>query len=149
MSHTKPDHEDAQFIMRLYELRREDEMRKARNWFFAEFIPFSIDDVVAVWADPKHPHNAHYRMFTTYWDMAASFVVHGVLNGDLFLESGGEMIACWAKLEEFIPELRQKSGLPDYLSNIEKVIEAHPWAQQRLTWLRGRIQEMREKQRNQ
>ncbi len=149
MSNSKPDHEDAQLIMRLYELRREDEMRKARAWYWGEFNPFTVDDVVTIWADPKHPHNAHYRMFTTYWDMAASFVAHGVLNGDLFLESGNEMIACWAKLEDFIPELRQKSGLPDYLSNIEKVIEAHPKAQERLQWIRGRIQAMREQKRNQ
>jgi hypothetical protein len=149
MSHSKPDHEDAQLIMRLYELRREDEMRKARTWFAADFLPLSVDDVTAVWFDRKNPHNAHFRMFTSYWDMAASFVAHGVLNGDLFLESGAEMVACWAKLEEFIPELRQKSGMSDYLSNIEKVIEAHPFAQERLAWMRSWIKDMREKKRTQ
>ncbi|MEW6128874.1 MAG: hypothetical protein AB1757_17685 [Acidobacteriota bacterium] len=145
MSTMKPaTTEDAQLILKLYELRREDEMRKARNWYFFEFNPQSVDDVRAVWFNPQHPHNAHFRMVTTYWDMAASFVVHGTLNGDLFLESGNEMISIWAVIGDYIEELRKLSGLTTYLGNIDKVIQAHPAAQERLAWMKKMIERRRE-----
>lgn len=137
MSTMKPaTTDDAQLILRLYELRREEEMRNGRRWFFGEFFPQSVDDIVAVWGNPQHPHNAHFRMVATYWDMAASFIVHGTLNGDLFLESGNEMIAVWALVGDHIEELRQKARLASFLSNIEKVIQDHPAAQERLAWIK-------------
>jgi hypothetical protein len=131
--------EDAQLILKLYELRREDEMRNARRWYMGEFNPQSVEDIKAVWFNPLHPHNPHFRMVTTYWDMAASFVVHGALNGDLLLESSTEMVLVWAKVSDHVADLRQQSGFLTYMSNIEKVIEAHPIAQERLKWLKELI----------
>ena len=131
-------HDDAQLILRLYELRREDKMREARAWYASEFLPETVDDVKAIWFDSKHSHNAHFRMVTTYWDMAASFVSHGALNGELLLASGTEMLLIWGKLEEFIEELRRQSGIDDYLNNIEAVVQL-PAAQPRMEWMRRRI----------
>ena len=131
-------HDDAQLILRLYELRREDKMREARTWYTSEFLPETVDDVKAVWFDSKHSHNAHFRMVTTYWDMAASFVTQGALNGELLLASSTEMLLVWGKLEEFIEEIRRQSGIVDYLSNIEAVVQL-PAAQSRMEWVRQRI----------
>src|SRR5262245_22547268 len=89
-------HEDAQLVLKLYELRREEKMRAARDWYLKGFFPESIDDIKAL-LHPLNPNNAYLRMVTSYWDMAASFVVHGALHAELFLESGGEMIFFWAK----------------------------------------------------
>jgi len=41
--------------------------------------------------------NAYFRMVGTYWDMAASFVVKGILHEDLFFENSGEMLIVWKK----------------------------------------------------
>src|SRR5687768_650911 len=128
--------EDAQLILRLYEMRREDEMRQARAWYVSEFLPNSFDDVKAIWFDGKHPHNPHFRMVTTYWDMAASFVTGGALNGNLLLESGTEMVVVYAKVEPYLADMRQQSGIASYLSNVEKVIEQFPLAQEKLAWAR-------------
>lgn len=136
--------EDAQVILRLYELRREDEMRKARAWYASEFLPDSFDDIKAIWFDGKHPHNPHFRMVTTYWDMAASFVTSGALNGELLLESSTEMVVIYAKVEEFLAEMRQQSGIAGYLSNIEKVIEQYPLAQEKLAWARQYIERLKQ-----
>jgi hypothetical protein len=77
-------------------------------------------------------------MVTSYWDMAASFVVQGVLNPALFVESGGEMLFVWAKLEEFIPQLRQ--GFSEhYLANIEKAVGIIPGTADRLKSIRETI----------
>jgi hypothetical protein len=136
--------EDAQLVLRLYELRREDEMRKARAWYASEFLPNSFDEVKAIWFDGKHPHNPHFRMVTTYWDMAASFVASGALNGDLLLESGTEMLVIYAKVEPYLKDMRENSGLGGYLSNIEKVINQYPLAQEKLAWARAYIDRLKQ-----
>ena len=44
-SHTAAD---AQLILKLYDLRREAEMRKARHWWVVTFSPQSVDDFMKV-----------------------------------------------------------------------------------------------------
>src|SRR5690349_9584478 len=86
----KPTAEDAKIIMRLYDLRREPEMRKARAWY-AGWWPRSADDILKVMQASGSPENAWFRQVNGYWDMAASFVLHGVVNESLFFDSGGEL----------------------------------------------------------
>jgi len=131
------NYEDAQLILRLFELRREEKMRKARDWFTFKFFPRTIDDFKVI-QNPSAPENSYFRMVTSYWDMAASFIVQGVLNPELFVESGGEMLFVWAKIEEFIPQLRQ--GLsPHYLANIERAVGILPGAAERIRTIRETI----------
>ena len=137
-----PTHEDAQLILRLYELRREDKLRAARDWFTGTFFPESIDDMRQV-MNGRSQENAYFRMVTSYWDMAASFVEYGAMNGELFLESSGEMLIVWAKIEPFVAQIRQEFNLPGYLMNIEKVVSRSQWAQERLQWFRKRIEAMK------
>lgn len=128
-------HHDARLILELYALRREERMRAAREWFLQKFHPRSLEDVRALAAGT--PENASYRMVTTYWDMAASFIVHGILDADLFLESGGEMLAVWARLEELVPAIRREIN-PRVLVNVEKVVSGSESAQERVRVFRER-----------
>jgi hypothetical protein len=134
---TVATYEDARLILHLYELRREPRLREARDWFTGKFQPKSADDVRTIGAARATPENASYRMVTTYWDMAASFVARGILDSELFLESGGEMLVVWARLEPFIADLRQ--GNPRLLKNVEQVIEESPSAQERVAEFRKRF----------
>ena len=109
----------AELIMKLYDLRREDTMREARNWFIS-FFPESADDVMRVMIDPKT--SAFYRMVITYWDMAASFVNHGAIDENMFLDSNGECIVIFAKVQPFIEQLRLNMANPNYLKNLEDLI---------------------------
>ncbi|HEY6331840.1 MAG TPA: hypothetical protein VI756_21105 [Blastocatellia bacterium] len=136
-------HDDAMLILRLFELRREEKMRKARDWFGREFFPQSIEDFKTV-KDMQAQENEYYRMVISYWDMAASFVVSGALNGPLFLQSGGEMIFVWAKIGDFVPHFREFTGNPEYLSNIENVIASVPGAADRVAATKKFIAQMRE-----
>jgi len=115
--------QDAQVVMQLYDLRREPEMRKARNWFGAEFWPASADDFMKIANAFPSQENAWLRQVGGYWDMAASLVLHGAVNEDLFLEPGisGEMFFAFAKVYPFLKELREKVGNPTAWKNIEQV----------------------------
>jgi hypothetical protein len=118
---TKATAEDAQIIMRLYDLRREPEMRKARAWF-AAWWPQSADDVVQMINGGNTPQeNAWFRQVSGYWEMAASFVLRGALNEELFVDSGGEMWFILAKVQPFLEEVRKKANSPYYLQRVEKI----------------------------
>lgn len=139
-----PTYDDAVLVLRLYELRREEKLRAAREWFRARFFPQTVEEVKAV-ALGTGIENTNYRMVTTYWEMAASFVAHGVLQPELFFESGGESIFVWAKMAPFVPRLRQELQAPRFLTNLEKAIAMVPWAVERAEVIRKRLPADRER----
>jgi hypothetical protein len=125
---------DANLILKLYDLRREAEMRKARNWFFAEFWPQSADDVLKVVNAVPSQENAWFRQVGSYWDMAAALVLHGALNAELFLQPSisGEMYFVFAKLYPYLKEVREKINNPAMLANIEKLVTGSKTTRERL-----------------
>ena len=129
----------AELLLTLYELRREATMREARNWYARSFNPTSIDEVMQA---VTGPNSAHFRMVTSYWDMAASFVLHGAIDEAMFNAANGEQHVVFAKIEPFIAEYRVKMGNPGYLSSLEKVVMKTPGAKDRLAALRERFRAM-------
>jgi len=143
----KPTAADAQLILQLYDLRRETEMRKARNWWTGEFFPQSADEFLKVaWAMGTQ-ENAWLRQVGGYWSMASSFVLQGVLNEDLFLQPAfsGEMFIIFAKVHPFLKELREKIGDPQMFLNIEKVVTHTKWGRERLQFVLKRVETMRQR----
>jgi hypothetical protein len=138
---------DAQLIMQLYNLRRESEMRKARSWWFTEFWPQSADDFLKIGFALGTPENNWMRQVHGYWSMAASFVLQGVLNEELFIQPAvsGEMFVLFAKVYPFLKELREKTGDPEMFGNIEKVINGSKYGRERLKFMIKRVEMMREK----
>ncbi len=138
---------DAQLVLQLYDLRREAEMRKARNWWFISFWPRSADDFMQVAYAVGSPENNWLRQVSGYWSMAASFVLQGALNADLFLQPAvsGEMFIVFAKVHPFLKELREKAGDPHMFSAIEKVINSSKFGRERLKFMRKRTETMRER----
>jgi hypothetical protein len=138
---------DAQLIMQLYDLRRESEMRKARSWWFTEFWPQSADDFLKIGFALGTPENNWMRQVHGYWSMAASFVLQGVLNEELFIQPAvsGEMFVLFAKVYPFLKELREKTGDPEMFGNIEKVINGSKYGRERLKFMIKRVEMMREK----
>jgi hypothetical protein len=143
-SSNPPRIDDANLVLRLYELRREEKLRAAREWYRTKCVPLSVEDIKAIYNTPGE-ENTSFRMATTYWDMACSFVACGVLHPELFIQSGGESLMIWSRVEEFVPRIRQEMGMPWFLGNIEKTIAMTPSAQERLALFRARLAPMRER----
>jgi hypothetical protein len=135
---------DAELILKLYDLRREAEMRKARNWWFS-FWPESADDFMKVGMAMGTQENAWLRQVSGYWEMVASLVQHGSVNRELFLEPSvsGEMFVIFAKVHPFLKELREKMHSPTAFSNIEKVIMTAPGGPERLKEFEERMANFR------
>jgi hypothetical protein len=121
----------ADTLLKLYELRTEPTLRHARAWFVFEFHPSTSQDVLAAWLGPGH-ESAPYRMVTTYWDMAASLVVQNAIPAEMFNAANTEHVVVYAKLRPFLGEVRAITKYPDYLTNLERVVEMMPQPEERI-----------------
>ena len=128
-------HESMMGILRLYELRSEATMRRAREWFATQFFPESGQDILnAIFGE----HSADFRMVASYWDMAAAFVVYGAIEADMFNAINSEHVAVYAKLQPFLKELRAMPGLPPFLycQHLEPVVMKISDAEARIAAMR-------------
>jgi len=121
--------ESAELILKLYDLRRETTMREARTWMIT-FFPESTQDIMQAMINPET--SAYYRMVVTYWDMAASFVNHGAIDEEMFTDAHGEHFVVFSKIEPFLAELRETTGNPNALKNLENLVMRQPDAKEKL-----------------
>lgn len=131
--------EEAGLILRLYELRREETMRKARDWYFREFNPQSMEDFNRALFSEQ---SGYLRMVVSYWDMAAGLVNNGAISLDLFNDTNGEHLGVFAKIEPLLGEIRAAYG-PQFAANFEKLIDASPDGRKRVAMARERIKGIR------
>lgn len=111
-------YDDANLLLKLYELRREAKMREARAWFVANFKPKTLAEMLAL-CPPGSDNNAKMRQVITYWDMAASFVGMGVLNPELFFVNNREFLVVWLRVRPYLAELREKYADAQYFKHLE------------------------------
>jgi len=144
---SKPSARDAQVILQLYDLRREPEMRKARNWWAFEFWPTNADDFMKVAQAAGTQENNWLRQVGGYWGIACSLVLQGAVSEELFLRPAfsGELFLIFAKVHPFLNELREKVGDPEAFLDIEKVITNTKWGRDRLKFMLKRVETMRER----
>jgi hypothetical protein len=132
---------DAELILKLYDLRRETLMREARNFIFG-FMPQTIDDVMAIISDFSSKENAYLRQVVGYWSMAASLVLRGALNEDLARDNFQELLFVYARLEPFLAEVRQRSGMENFGAHMQKFVEGSPEARDRVKRFQQRFAAM-------
>jgi hypothetical protein len=119
---------DGDLILRLYEMRREAEMRKARRFMIFDFQPKTLEELRAVSRDLASPHNPAWRQITSYWEMAHALVLHGAIDANLFLDTNGEGVLVYAKFHHFHAETEKQSGNP-FMRNTAALIAKYPAAQ--------------------
>lgn len=118
--------ESAQLNLQLFDLRREAVLREARDWFLWELNPETFAELVEAVSGER---NAAFRMVLSYWDMAASLVTTGAIDGDAFRAAHGEIFATYSKVQPFIAELRAASNEPEFCKHIEAVVMSSPDAE--------------------
>jgi hypothetical protein len=139
----KPTHADAELALKLYDLRRESEMRKARNFFTVEFWPERAEDVMKHVQAFGAQENAWLRQVVGYWEMAASFVVQGVLHEQAFYDSCSEAYFLFAKVRPILKDLRVAMESPQFFGNLEKVVLGSKQGRERIEDLTRRIEKRR------
>jgi hypothetical protein len=118
---------DAELVLKLYEVRREETLRKARRFLVFDFNPKTVEELRVVSRDTKSEHNPGWRQALSYWEMAASFVLRGAIDADLFLDSCAEGILIYAKYHHFHAETEKQSGNP-FMGKTAELIAKYPVA---------------------
>jgi len=134
-------HEQANLLLKLYELRREPRLREARAWFAANFDAKTPEEVMQKFP-PGTEANASMRMTIGYWEMAAGFANRGLIDDDLFFENAGEGFFVYDRLRELLPAMRAAFKNPhawEQLETFGKRMEA--WIERRSP---GQVAHMRQ-----
>ncbi len=139
MSKEKADYNDADLVLRLYESRREPVMRESRA-ALGKLWPRSYEEVQAI-LKADHPLNAAYRQVASYWEMVYGIVRHGIVNPDFFLESNGEGMFFFAKVEPFLAEIRRDTS-PNAFSNAQWVATETEKGKKLFALFQARVQKM-------
>jgi hypothetical protein len=135
----KPDHHDAELVLKLYDLRREAVMRQSRA-AIAQWVPRGWDDFIAV-TKPDHPHNAAWRQVSSYFEMAYGFARHGVVNPDFLAENTGEGMFLFAKVHPHLARFRTETA-PTAFMNAEWLVNNSASARLRFELFQKRVASM-------
>lgn len=142
----KPTIDDARLILELYDLRREAELRKARQWWLITFWPKSADDFIKVATAMGSEENNWLRQVGSYWGIAVSFVLNGVVSEKLFFQLSfcGELYFIFAKVRPFLADIRTKMNNPELFLNMEKAILGSKIARAQFEKVEARVSAMRQ-----
>lgn len=138
---------NAQLLLQIYEIRREERLRRARQWLIANFWAENLEEFAVV-CPPDSDENAYYRMVTTYWEMVASIVNRGMLDEDLYFENNGEGLLVWLRVKNVTLQRREAGKNPLLLRNLEALAEKHEkWFETRAPGALEETRKMLEKMR--
>ena len=104
--------------------------------WIADFNPESFDELAAIAGGSR---NASFRMVLGYWDMAASLVTTGAIDGEAFRAAHGEIFLTFAKVYPFLSELRATAGEQEFCRHIEAVVLGEPDAEAIMTRRRASV----------
>lgn len=119
----KPVHADAELLLRLYEIRRDPELRRARQWFLTEFKAATWEEIGARYLSHTD-EDRWFRMTISYWEMVGTLVNNGVLHDELFFAHTGEDVVTWERCKPWIDGARAAIR-PAYMGNFEKLVKDH------------------------
>ena len=119
MTMAEVTHDQVKLMLQLYETRREPRLREARDWYFMNFHPATLDDVSRI-CPPGSKENASMRMVISYWDMVANIVNRGLIDEEFFFESSGEQWYVWQCLKPIVEALRSRSKNPHQWAQLEE-----------------------------
>jgi hypothetical protein len=117
-------YDDVNLIVKLYDMRREERMRQAREWFSASFKAGTLEDFAAL-CPTGSEQSASFRMVVTYWEMVASFLTTGVLNAELFYQSGRELLFVWERVRDLVPLVRDQHKHQYEYKNLEAAAKTY------------------------
>ena len=137
MAKGTPDYQDADLVLRVYEMRREPVMRASRDAINGKFWPANYEEAKAITA-ATHEFNAAYRQTGTYWEMVYGLVRHGIVNAEYFMETNGEGLLLFAKMEPYVEQLRKEVS-PYVFLNAEWVAKETQRGRGLFEIFRGRV----------
>jgi hypothetical protein len=123
--------EKVNLMLRLFELRREEKLRKARQWYVDHFVAHTPEEMMQKYP-PGSEENAYIRMVVSYWDMCAGIANRGLVDDDLFFMNSGEAWLVYEKLRAVVPAWRAAFNNPMIFTELETfVTRLEEWREKR------------------
>ena len=143
---SKPTFEQAQLHLQVYEQRREERLRKARDWFAQNFWPESTEEAMKI-AAPGTEGGTYFMMVVSYWEQACALLNYELLHEDLFFETSGEFFGVFERIRPGLQQARDMWKNPHFLGNMEQAAKRfEAWAEERspghLATMRGLMKQM-------
>ena len=113
-------HDQAELLLKLYDMRREGRLRQARAWFVENYSASTPEEMMSKYP-PGSEANTNIRMVTSYWDMVANIVNRGLIDDDFFFENTGEMWLVWDRIRGVVPAWRAAFKNPHIFASLEAV----------------------------
>lgn len=115
-------HEQANLLLRLYDLRREPRLRQARTWFIENFHATTMEEMLQKYP-PGSEENVNLRMVVSYWEMSADIVNRGLIDDEFYFKSNGEAWVVWEKIRTIVPPMREAYKNPMMFSELEALAQ--------------------------
>ena len=141
MTKETPDHHDAEIVLKLYELRREEVMRQSRLSMI-KFLPRNWEEFFTV-TQPQHPNNPAWRQVSSYFEMAYGMARHGIVHADFLAENTGEGLLLYTKILPYLPRFRADVA-PLAFRNAEWLVENSASAKRTHELFKTRVAKMLE-----
>jgi hypothetical protein len=137
----KPTFEQAQLHLQVYEQRREERLRRAREWMFQNYWPETFEDAMKVTA-PGTDGGANFMMVVSYWEQACALLDYGLLHEELFFETSGEFFGLFERIRPVLKQGRDAWKNPYFLIHMENAAKRfEAWSEKRSP---GQIATMRQ-----
>jgi hypothetical protein len=138
---TKPTFEQAQLHLQVYEQRREERLRKAREWYIQNYWPQNFEEAMKIGA-PGTEGGTNFMMVVSYWEQACALLDYGLWHEDLFFESSGEFFGVFERIRSGLQQGRDMWKNPNFLIHMENAAKRfEAWQEKRAP---GHIAAMRE-----
>src|SRR5580704_16118532 len=126
-----PTHEQAQLQLQVFEERREQRLRQAREWFFQNYFANTAEEAMKA-APMGTEQGTNVMMVFSYWEQTCALLNYGLLHEDLFFETSGEFFGVWERVKASVPQGREKFVNKQFLANLEKAAQRfESWAESR------------------
>ncbi len=139
MSAQKPNYQDADLVLRVYEMRREPKTRENRDAINFQFWPKSYDDVKEI-GKFDHPLNGAWRQLSSYWEMVFGMARAGVVNADYLTQNNGEGLFFFAKIAPYLDQIRA-DGSPTAFQNAEWASKETESGRTQFEYIQGMIKQ--------
>lgn len=119
----KKNYDEVYLLLKLFELRRDPEMRKARIWYLHKFNPKSYGAVKKDFFSGKD-EDRWLRMVVSYWNLVTLLVSKGYISEGLFFNHTTEDVRVFQKIYPFVEEFRKDFG-EGYFRFYETIFKKH------------------------
>ncbi len=127
-----PTYQDADLLLRIYDMRRETQLRQARdlvrNLKFKDAVDFQ----------KRYPENspgskALGKVFG-YWELVCTLVDKGLLDEELFQTTNFEHVSIWYRFRPVVEAWRKEWDYPELALPLQRIAERHPGYKKMDAW---------------